>query len=154
MRKEHGRPSKYKEEYCEEIVKFFDRPYTVLKEESYTDNNGMVKNKTKEVANTFPTFQRFAFNIGVNIDTLHEWRKVHPSFSEAFNKCVDLQRDIMIQQGMSGKVNAQFSMLVAKSLKILEEPMIQQQISSQQIVYIDREERTEIENHIKEVIGE
>lgn len=59
-----GRPTLYKEEYCQELIDFMAKGY------SYT---------------------AFAASIDVNLDSLYEWEKVHPKFSEAkkiaFGKC-------------------------------------------------------------------
>lgn len=54
--KRTGRPSKYKPEYCEAIV---------------------------AAAKKGDTFEMFACDLGVHIDTLHEWAKVHPEFGYA-----------------------------------------------------------------------
>jgi hypothetical protein len=51
-----GRPSKYKEEYCDQIIEFM--------------SNGA-------------SLCEFAAEISVNQDTVFEWAKVHPLFSEA-----------------------------------------------------------------------
>lgn len=51
-----GRPTKYKPEYCQQLVTFMAGG---------------------------PGFEAFAGEIGVNIDTLHEWVKQHGDFSEA-----------------------------------------------------------------------
>ena len=51
-----GRPSLYKKEYCEELIEW------------------MKKGKS---------FWTFAVNVPCTIDTLSEWTKVHPEFSEA-----------------------------------------------------------------------
>jgi len=54
----HGRPSLYREEYDELLIQHMEKGYS---------------------------FESFAGVIGVCWDTLHEWVKVHPSFSEAKN---------------------------------------------------------------------
>lgn len=51
-----GRPSKYKPEYCQQLIAHMT---------------------------TGLSFDSFAAVIDVNQDTLHEWVKVHPDFSEA-----------------------------------------------------------------------
>ena len=51
-----GRPSKYRPEYCEQLIDFMAEGYS---------------------------FEAFAGKIRVNQDTLHEWVKRHPDFSEA-----------------------------------------------------------------------
>lgn len=56
MAKRTGRPSKYKKEYCDALIKHMA--------------SGL-------------SFETFAAVIKVNQDTLHEWVKVHRAFSEA-----------------------------------------------------------------------
>jgi hypothetical protein len=51
-----GRPTKYKKKYCTEIIEFMAEGYTAT---------------------------AFAGHIGVNFDTICEWTKQHPEFSEA-----------------------------------------------------------------------
>ena len=51
-----GRPTKYKKEYCERLLKHM--------------TEGL-------------SFESFGGEVGVCIDTVHEWAKVHPEFSEA-----------------------------------------------------------------------
>ena len=61
----NGRPTKYKPEYCQMLIEHMAQGLS---------------------------FETFAAVIKVNQDTLHEWVKVHPSFSEAkkvaFNNCL------------------------------------------------------------------
>lgn len=51
-----GRPSKYKKEFCERLIKHME--------------DGL-------------SFEAFAGEIGVAIDTVYNWNKKHPEFSEA-----------------------------------------------------------------------
>lgn len=61
MNKKHagGRPSDYKPEYCEEVVKFMGMGHSM---------------------------KAFAASIGKHSDTLQEWRKKHSEFSAAIKK--------------------------------------------------------------------
>lgn len=63
-KRSHGRPTKYDEKYNEMLIEHMAQGFS---------------------------FESFAGVIEVNQDTLHEWKKVHPSFSEAkkiaFGKC-------------------------------------------------------------------
>lgn len=54
-----GRPSKYSPAYCEEVIACMGKGYS---------------------------FTAFAGEIGVDKDTLYEWVKVHPEFSDAVKK--------------------------------------------------------------------
>lgn len=54
-----GRPTKYREEYCEMLVNYMALP---------------------------ASFESFAAEINVDRDTLYEWRKVHKPFSDAHKR--------------------------------------------------------------------
>jgi len=105
-----GRPTKYKPEYCDMIIEHFQKePVITLYKEEY-NRDGSLKCKTPIItAAQFPTFQSFAANIGVNIDTLHEWKKIHEDFSESYARAQELQEHIWLVNSMSNLYNSQFA---------------------------------------------
>lgn len=111
-----GRPTKYKEEYCESIIKYFDIPpqQTVYKKTYYAD--GTLKSEDPIVLPVqFPTLQGFAHDIGVNVDTMIEWCKVHEKFSEAYTHAKALQERTWLTNAMGGLYNAQFAQFYGKN---------------------------------------
>ena len=80
MKKPHGRPTKYKPEYCEQLIKHMAEGLS---------------------------FETFAAVISVNPDTIYEWAKRHNSFSEAkkigFNKS-QLFWEKLGRSGAAGKM--------------------------------------------------
>lgn len=72
-----GRPSKYKPEYCEKLVEHMSAGYA---------------------------FESFSATIGVHRDTLYEWEKVHPEFSEAKKKGTEASFLWWEKLGMAGAV--------------------------------------------------
>lgn len=111
-----GRPTKYNKKYCEEIIEYFNKPpqNCMYKEEYF--NNGQIKSKTPIItAVEFPTFQGFANEINVNIDTLHEWKEKHIEFSEAYTRAKQLQEKIWLVNAMGGLYNAQFAQFFGKN---------------------------------------
>lgn len=115
-----GRPTLYKPEYCDEIVKFFD--VEAFTRETYKDGNGA--ERTRIVPCTFPTLARFASKIDVDRDTLKEWANktdsegnlVHPEFSAAYKKAKDLQEAILIEGGIAGAYETPFAIFTAKNV--------------------------------------
>lgn len=75
-----GKPTKYRPEYCELIIHHMA--------------DGL-------------SLDAFAAKVGVNIDTIHQWAKVHPEFKEAkktaFSKNL-IYWERMGIEGMTGKV--------------------------------------------------
>ena len=111
-----GAPSKYKKEYCEEIVKHFRVPPIIVEYKREYFQNGNLKSETPLIrGNTFPTFQGFADKIGVHVDTLNEWCKVHEEFSEAYARAKQLQENIWLTNGMNNYYNAQFAQFFGKN---------------------------------------
>lgn len=116
-----GRPSVYKEEYIEELIKFFDIP-------AYTER--ALKNKDGDekgielVPTKFPTLARFASNIGVTRETLHDWATSktedgelrYPEFSYAYKRAKEYQEAILVEGAMAGAFQANFSIFTAKNV--------------------------------------
>lgn len=70
-----GRPSKYDEKYCEMLVDHMAEGYS---------------------------FESFAAVIDVNRDTLYEWAKVHPVFSDAKKRGFDQSLFVWEKFGIAG----------------------------------------------------
>ena len=104
-----GGIDKYKEEYCKKIVDFFNIPPCRI--ETYEDNNGK-PHLIVEPAN-YPTFEKFAFDISVCVDTLHEWKKQHKEFSESYTLALNLQKNILMTNGLNESYNSNFAKFVA-----------------------------------------
>ncbi len=114
-----GRPSKYKEEYNEAMINFFDvNPYEV------------VTHGDKTLPARFPTFARFALSIGVCVDTLWEWaygtdkegKLKHPNFSETYKKAKQYQEAYLYEAGIGGVIDRTFGIWATKTLLGHREP--------------------------------
>lgn len=83
-----GRPSKYQEEFNEELDKYLA---TTGKEQT-----------------SLPTKQGFALWLGVDDETLNEWAKIHKEFSASLSRLMLLQAQQLINDGIYGgkEVNA------------------------------------------------
>lgn len=66
-----GRPTKYRPEYCEELIKHFESGYS---------------------------YESFAGALGVNLDTLYHWQSLFPEFSEA--KKIGIQKSRLVWEKM------------------------------------------------------
>lgn len=115
-----GSPTKYKQEYCERVIEFFDQdPYQPLMIKDENDNKIVATNKNGHPIFTpcpLPTKEAFAFSIGVHRGTLLNWAKVHDRFFVAIKKAEDLQKNILIQNGLIGNYDKVFAIFVAKNV--------------------------------------
>lgn len=98
-----GRPTKYSQEYVKKLLDYFDV-------QLFTIRNG------KKEVNPMPTFEGFCFDNRVNHQTLLNWCKEHKEFFEAYNACKQKQKQMIVQGGMLGAYNAQFTIFVAKNV--------------------------------------
>ena len=111
-----GAPTKYKEEYCEEIIEYFRVPPEIVEYKREYYQNGNLKSEYPIVrGNEFPTFQGFADKIGVHYDTLKEWYSIHEEFSEAYMRAKQLQEKIWLTNGMNNLYNSQFAQFFGKN---------------------------------------
>lgn len=111
-----GRPTKYKEKYCEEIVEFFSvPPYEDKVTESYNKMGREIKTYHRG-ANDIPFLSGFARKIGVCHDTILEWAEKHEGFSVALKKAKELQEEFLITNGLLGLYNSTFAIFTAKNI--------------------------------------
>lgn len=122
---EEGRPTKYKEEYCDTIIEFFDIEHTKFVNRKKVLKDGSIVEWEEEVANQLPTFERFAVECGVHVDTLIEWTTRHEKFSEAYKRCKNMQKEMINDLGMRGFYNPTYTMFVAKNITDMKDKVDQ-----------------------------
>jgi len=111
-----GAPTKYKPEYCKRMIEFFsEAPYAehLITNKDKKGNKFVIKER---VANDLPLFCKFACDINVDMDTLTEWKKIHPKFSLAYKKAKQLQKNFLVQNMLNGKFSAPGSIFTAKNV--------------------------------------
>ena len=114
--KGEGSPSKYKKEYAEKLIEYFSVPKfeTLWKRKYYT--NGQVKEEEPiTYPPKYPTFEGFAKVVGVTSGTLQNWREKYPSFNEAYERALDMQKDILITNSLGGLYNGNFAKFIASA---------------------------------------
>ena len=112
-----GAPTKYKPEYCQSIVKYFnDAPvWQEIQDSSTSDIKGGNKH-TKKIPARMPTFDRWAFDNGLTHQTLLNWIDESKDFFEAYNYCKMLQKEWLIEVGMSGECPPAFAIFAMKNV--------------------------------------
>lgn len=111
-----GRPTDYKPEYCEQLIEYFsEAPYKEVTKQVVT-KSGDVINVTQNEASDFKSLAAFANRIKVHKDTLHEWSKVHPEFSDAYKRAKQYQEEWLTVNGTKGLTNPAFSIFTAKNV--------------------------------------
>ena len=113
------RPTKCKPEHNQAIVELFtlQDPYKIIYD---------VKGKAQYIPVRLPFFEDFAESIGVDDDTIGTWSKVenekkYPGFHSAYMRAKELQERQIIEGGMVGAYNPQFSIFLAKNITRLRD---------------------------------
>ena len=63
-----------------------------------------------------PTVEQFALDQGVNVDTVYEWAKVYPPFSDALKNLKESQKNYLFKKGLHNKVNTPMAIFALKAL--------------------------------------
>jgi len=92
-----GRPSKYKEEYCDFVDEYLKT----------TGGQNM----------NLPMVEGLAIELAVNKTTLYEWAKKHKKFSNAIRKIKAFQKKQLVNDGIYGgkEINASIIKLLLQS---------------------------------------
>lgn len=129
-----GAPTKYKQEYCDRLIEFFNRePYEPLMIDGDNDEKIAATNQHGRavlIPCPLPTKEAFATSIGVHRDTLLNWAKEHPEFFGAIKKAEDFQKNILIQNGLIGNYDKTFAIFVAKNVTDMNDKQTVDNISS------------------------
>jgi len=89
-----GRSTKYKPEFCDKLIKYFDaEPWKIV--------------EGKRAYRRMPTIEGFAKRIKVCISTIYNWidkdhASFQPEFLDAYNKAKQLRKNWLIDVGLSG----------------------------------------------------
>jgi len=115
-----GRPSSYKDEYVDDLIRFFDQSVYTIKTTYDKEGN----EKVEKVLNPFPTLARFATKVGVTRETLHDWATAklpdgeprYPEFAYAYKRAKDFQEALLVEGAIGGMYQANFSIFTAKNV--------------------------------------
>lgn len=113
---EPGQPTKYKPEYCQQLIDYFSiEPLEIIREQEITDTEGS-KYVSRRLPQRFPWFEGFARKIGVHRNTLKNWCAEHPEFAEAYDTAKDLQREFIVDVALSGAAPPSFAIFTMKNV--------------------------------------
>lgn len=119
-----GRPTEYRDEFVAEMIDYFNKPVQSWVEVDDVDKDGKAIVRKVLQTNTFPTLTRFAAQIGVTRQTLHDWATEklpdgaprRPEFAYAYARAKDAQESLIVEGGMAGMYEPRFATLAAKNL--------------------------------------
>ena len=96
------------------IIEFFSgEPYEEITE---INEEGKEIKTGKRRPNDLPLIQNFAKKIGVCVDTLNEWTRRHPEFSDSYKKARELQEAFWVTNSLYGGYSPAFTIFAGKNM--------------------------------------
>ena len=111
-----GRPSIYEESFCDDLIEYFDEEPHFETPVVTTYKDGTTKEEVKFIPCDLPTLAGFARMKGVHRDTINQWTKDHPKFSDAIKRAKELQEHILITNGLKGLYAQPFAIMATKNI--------------------------------------
>lgn len=111
-----GRPTAYGPEVCDRLLTYFSRDPWVESERTITRKDGSTVTETVRLPAELPTLAGFACEVGVHRDTLNEWQRQHPEFSDAVKRAKEEQERILVANGLCGLYEGPFAIFTAKNV--------------------------------------
>lgn len=111
-----GQPTKYKPEYCQQLIDYFSIDPTKITEDETVSSVDGDKLIARRMPQRMPWLEGFARKIGVHRNTLRDWCDLHPEFAEAYETAKDLQREFIVDVALSGAAPASFAIFTMKNV--------------------------------------
>ena len=105
-----GRPTKYSAAIIKKTYEYLN----LSRDEFYNYQKGFGATDTYErrVMANIPTLEGLALHLNVHRDTVHLWSTRYPSFSDALDILMAVQRERLIMRGLSGDYNPMITKLI------------------------------------------
>lgn len=110
-----GRPSSYREEYCDRLVKFYKQPSTKKQIRTVTLKNGSVINEPFDAPNKPVHVVDFCDDLDIAISTFYKWVEDYPAFSEAYKHAKSYLERNVVDNALLNNYNGGFASLVSKN---------------------------------------
>lgn len=105
-----GRPSKYRPEYCQQMLDYFKSARDIFKKASFGS-------KGEKEYLEFPTFQGFAaLELGVCTKTLQNWCDEDEQFLRTYETCREIQQQILVKGGLTRAYDSNFAKFILNSV--------------------------------------
>lgn len=113
FKKKNRASVKYKDDYCDKILKYFaEPPSEIVYERSYYKDGTLKSEKPIILPPKFPTFELFAASIGVVPNTLLNWCDKHPRFADCYAQAKNMQLGIAKTNGVKKLYDSNFTKFI------------------------------------------
>lgn len=111
-----GRPTLYRPEYCEDLVRFFDIDAIIYRDITITYKDGTTCEKTEAEAAPTPYFSQWQKKIGIGHNAFNEWINKYPEFQDAYKRAKQLQCEFLMETALKNVHNSTFTIFTMKNI--------------------------------------
>ena len=147
-RKAFGRPSKYNDELLNDAEKY------ILGDETNIDKDGIPIPEWVALGHPFPSIEGLCLYIGITTQTGHVWKKEEEKkhFSDIVSTVMDFQCLVLMHGGYDGTGNSQITKLLLAKHGYTDKIENINTNTENKIIYIDPDEKAEINENIDDVV--
>lgn len=106
-----GRPTDYNEDIVTRSREYLDACVDEVKQVVTGESEKFTSYKEK-VTVKLPSIEGLARHLKIHKDTIYEWEKIHPAFSDVLHELRSNQAERLINMGLSGDYNPVISKLL------------------------------------------
>ena len=99
-----GRPTLYRDQYCDSVVEFFQRPRSPR---TSTDD--------RILPGELPSLSAWGDEHNVSPKLISEWQNRYPAFREACTRAKSIGAELLSDRALNGQYNAQYAAFYAKN---------------------------------------
>ncbi len=103
--KENKAACKYKDEYCDMLIDFFNQPATRVEYKETYYKGELTSRVPIVVATEYPTFELFAAKLGVSVRTLKNWCEQDRRFADYYARAKEIQLGKLTSMAVTGLYN-------------------------------------------------
>lgn len=123
MARPKGSGTKYEAKYCELLIEYFEamarapeRDGLEVVSEQTGGKTGYLKREVRKICAELPTIEGFAISIKIPSSTVRKWAKDHEGFGDAYVRAKDIQRQLLVDRGLTRQYDPQAFAFVAKNI--------------------------------------
>jgi hypothetical protein len=99
-----GRPTEYTDELPGRVQEYIDSCQDETKQVVVGESEKFTSYKEKVIVK-LPSIEGLAAFLGISKDTVYQWEKIHPAFSDVLHTLRTQQAERLINNGLSGDYN-------------------------------------------------
>ncbi len=99
-------------------------PITTRQQGEKGAGKGYLKTEVRQICAELPTIEGFAVSIRIPSSTVKQWARDHVEFGEAYGRAKDIQRQLLVDRGLTRQYDPQAFQFVAKNITDMRDTQV------------------------------